>query len=138
MTVVQLLSSKYPRIDWSLLFWWINYSCAWWVWWQALPWKGPGPIFQLFFQTFWDFGIKRKLILFWTINDLKGACCNMFLEHVYIKYGPGAFDLENYFRLLMVQDHIIIMVQDHKVLIVQDHAISRGQHRQKADESWLP
>ena len=28
-------------------------------------------------------------------------------------YGPGAFDLENSYRLVMVQDHVILMVQDH-------------------------
>ena len=29
----------------------------------------------------------------------------MLMEHVHFKYGPGAFDLENSFRLLMVQGH---------------------------------
>ena len=50
-----------------------------------------------------------------------GAYSNMLLEHVHFKYSPGAFDLENSFRLLIVQGHIILMVQDHKVLMVQDH-----------------
>ena len=45
-----------------------------------------------------------------------GSCFNMLLEHVHFKYGPGAFDLENSFRSLMVQDHIILMVQDHTTL----------------------
>ena len=44
----------------------------------------------------------------------------MLQEHVPFKYGPGAFYLENSFRLVMVQVHIIlmglVMVQDHMVL----------------------
>ena len=66
----------------------------------------------------WSWSIN--ILWSWTINDLKNffrnflkcTCSRSTLQHApgacAFKYGPGAFDLENYFRLLMVQDHIIL------------------------------
>ena len=37
---------------------------------QAGKWKEPGPIGSDFFQAFWGFGIRRKLVLFSSNHEI--------------------------------------------------------------------
>ena len=84
---------------------------------RALILYGPGPL--MIWKNFLSQMLQDHI---WNAHA-PGACCNMLLEHVHFKYSPEAFDLENSFRSLMVQDHITLMVQDHMTLMVLDHMV---------------
>ena len=91
-------------------------------------WSRTRTIWSWTINVIWSWSIN--IIWSWTINDLKEfsksnapgpylkcTCSRSMLQHALgacaFKYGPGAFDLEHSFRLLMVQDHMILMLQDH-------------------------
>ena len=99
---------------------------------------GPGPLEP--------YGPGSLIIL----KNILSWICSMtiFEKHTALgahsKHAPGAvcisnmvlsiFELENSFRLWMVQDHKVLMVQDHMVL---DHK-SRPKSAKKHEAIWLP